>query len=86
MFFTMNKFSICLVFFFLLTASKSFSQEEDAGLWTSIDISKKLSNGYTVSISEELRLQAIQGYDAWIRNEAQSMTLYLLAVEGTKLT
>ena len=51
----MKKFSICLVFFFLLTASKSFSQEEDAGLWTSIDISKKLSNGYTVSISEELR-------------------------------
>lgn len=32
--------------------------------------------------SEELRLQAIEEYDAWIANEAQSMTLYLLAVEG----
>ena len=42
-----------------------------------------VQDGY---ISEELRLQAIQEYDAWIRNEAQSMTLYLLAVEGTKLT
>ena len=34
--------------------------------------------------SEELRLQAIKEYDAWIANEAQSMTLYLLAVEGSK--
>ena len=32
--------------------------------------------------SEELRLQAIEEYDAWITNKAQSMTLYLLAVEG----
>lgn len=32
--------------------------------------------------SDELRLQAIAEYDAWIANEAQSMTLYLLAVEG----
>ena len=35
--------------------------------------------------SEELRLQAIREYDTWIRNEAESMTLYLLAVEGTKI-
>ena len=35
--------------------------------------------------SEELRLQAIQEYDAWIADEAQGMRLYLLAVEGTKL-
>jgi hypothetical protein len=27
-------------------------------------------------------VQAIEEYDAWIANEAQSMTLYLLAVEG----
>jgi ubiquinone/menaquinone biosynthesis C-methylase UbiE len=33
--------------------------------------------------SDELRLQAIAEYDAWIANEAQSMRLYLLAVEGT---
>lgn len=35
--------------------------------------------------SEELRLQTIQEYDTWIKNDAQSMRLYLLAVEGTKL-
>lgn len=35
-------------------------------------------------ISEELRLKAIEEYDAWIINEAQSMRLYLLAVEGSK--
>ncbi len=35
--------------------------------------------------TEELRLNAIQEYDAWIENKAQSMKLYLLAVEGTKL-
>jgi 2-polyprenyl-3-methyl-5-hydroxy-6-metoxy-1,4-benzoquinol methylase len=34
--------------------------------------------------SEELRLQAVEEYDAWIANEAQSMTLYLLTVEGSK--
>lgn len=38
-----------------------------------------IADGYC---SEELRLQAIEEYDAWIVNEAQSMTLYLLAVEG----
>lgn len=38
-----------------------------------------VADGYC---SEELRLQAIEEYDAWIANEAQSMTLYLLAVEG----
>ena len=41
-----------------------------------------VQDGY---ISEELRLQAIHEYDTWIKNEAQSMTLYLLAVEGTKV-
>lgn len=35
--------------------------------------------------SEEIRLQAIQEYDAWIKNDAEIMRLYLLAVEGTKL-
>lgn len=35
--------------------------------------------------TEELRLQAIEEYDAWVINEAQSMTLYLLAVEGENL-
>jgi ubiquinone/menaquinone biosynthesis C-methylase UbiE len=34
--------------------------------------------------SDELRLQAIEEYDAWIIKEAQSMRLYLLAVEGSK--
>jgi hypothetical protein len=29
-------------------------------------------------------VQAIEEYDAWIIKEAQSMTLYLLAVEGSK--
>lgn len=38
-----------------------------------------VADGYC---TEELRLQAIEEYDAWIANEAQSMTLYLLAVEG----
>ncbi len=38
-----------------------------------------VADGYC---SEELRLQAIEEYDAWIANEAQNMTLYLLAVEG----
>lgn len=38
-----------------------------------------VTDGYC---SEELRLQAIEEYDAWIANEAQSMTLYLLAIEG----
>ncbi len=40
-----------------------------------------VADGYC---SEELRLQAIEEYDAWITNEAQSMMLYLLAVEGSK--
>lgn len=38
-----------------------------------------VTDGYC---SDELRLQAIEEYDTWIANEAQSMTLYLLAVEG----
>lgn len=38
-----------------------------------------VTDGYC---SEELRLKAIEEYDAWIASEAQSMTLYLLAVEG----
>lgn len=38
-----------------------------------------VSDGYC---SEELRLQATEEYDAWIANEAQSIILYLLAVEG----
>lgn len=38
-----------------------------------------VADGYC---SEELRLQAMEEYDAWIANEAQSMRLYLLAVEG----
>jgi ubiquinone/menaquinone biosynthesis C-methylase UbiE len=33
--------------------------------------------------SEELRKQAIADYDTWIITDAQQMTLYLLAVEGT---
>lgn len=33
---------------------------------------------------EDLRLKAIAEYDEWIEKEAQSMTLYLLAVEGEK--
>lgn len=40
-----------------------------------------VADGY---YSEEIRLQAIEEYDVWIANEAQSMTLYLLAVEGSK--
>jgi ubiquinone/menaquinone biosynthesis C-methylase UbiE len=40
-----------------------------------------VADGYC---SEEIRLQAIEEYDVWIANEAQSMTLYLLAVEGSK--
>lgn len=35
--------------------------------------------------TEELRLQAIVEYDEWIVKDAQSMTLYLLAVEGEKV-
>lgn len=34
--------------------------------------------------TEELRLKAIQEYDAWIASDAQAMKLYLLAVEAVK--
>jgi ubiquinone/menaquinone biosynthesis C-methylase UbiE len=34
--------------------------------------------------TEELRLRAIQEYDAWIAGDAQAMKLYLLAVEAVK--
>ena len=34
--------------------------------------------------TEDLRLKAIEEYDEWIEKKAQSMTLYLLAVEGEK--
>lgn len=39
-----------------------------------------VQDGY---ISDELRLQAIEEYDTWLANDAQSMKLYLLAVEGS---
>lgn len=38
-----------------------------------------VNDGYC---TEELRQQAIEEYDTWLANEVQSMTLYLLAVEG----
>ncbi|MBA4854018.1 trans-aconitate 2-methyltransferase [Emticicia sp. BO119] len=34
--------------------------------------------------TDELRLKAIQEYDAWIASDAQAMKLYLLAVEAVK--
>lgn len=34
--------------------------------------------------TEELRLKAIQEYDAWIAGDAQAMKLYLLAIEAVK--
>ena len=55
MFSTMNKNYIFLLFSFLVISFNSFSQEEDAGLWTSVDIQKKLSSNSTLSFSEELR-------------------------------
>ncbi len=34
--------------------------------------------------TEEIRLKAIQEYDAWIAGDAQAMKLYLLAIEAVK--
>jgi hypothetical protein len=39
-------------------------------------------NVYHQTNYSSILVQAIEEYDAWIANEAQSMTLYLLTVEG----
>ena len=41
-------------------------------------------NVYHQTNYSSILVQAIEEYDVWIANEAQSMTLYLLAVEGSK--
>lgn len=56
--------------------------EETARIWSLVAETRGkqvVADGYC---TEELRLQAISEYDTWLANEAQSMTLYLLAVEG----
>lgn len=55
MFITMNKKTFYLSFFFAFIYIGCFSQVNDAGLWTSIDIDKKIAGGFTASLSEELR-------------------------------
>jgi ubiquinone/menaquinone biosynthesis C-methylase UbiE len=57
--------------------------EETVRIWSIVAETRGkqvVQDGY---ISDELRLQAIKDYDTWLANDAQSMTLYLLAVEGT---
>ena len=49
-----NKFLLFLfIFFFALNAS---SQVNDAGLWTSINLEKSISKKFSVSLSEEVRM------------------------------
>ncbi len=58
--------------------------EETARIWSIVAETRGkqvVQDGYC---TDELRLQAIAEYDTWLANEAQSMTLYLLAVEGWK--
>ena len=45
-----------LLFLFCGIYINSFAQVNDAGLWTSIDVSKKLAGGFNASLSEEIRL------------------------------
>ena len=49
----MNKF--LLLFLFLIIYINGIAQVNDAGLWTSINIEKKIVNGFTAGLTEEFR-------------------------------
>lgn len=51
----MNKYFLFLLF--LLPAFNSNAQVNDAGLWTSINIEKKISKGFTAALSQEFRFK-----------------------------
>lgn len=46
----------CVLFFcFVYAPFSTFAQVEDAGLWTSVNIEKKITTDFSVELSEELR-------------------------------
>jgi hypothetical protein len=53
MFFIMNRYLLSLLFSIYITCT--YAQVNDAGLWTSLSAEKKLSKGFTASLSQELR-------------------------------
>ena len=55
MFFIMNKLRLLLVLFLIFVSMKSYTQVNDAGLWTSVNIDKKIGYGFTAGLCQELR-------------------------------
>ncbi|GAB3513783.1 class I SAM-dependent methyltransferase [Emticicia fontis] len=58
--------------------------EGDARIWSVVAETRGKQVVNDRFCTEELRLQAIQEYDAWIASDAQAMKLYLLAIEAVK--
>ncbi|RFS13438.1 trans-aconitate 2-methyltransferase [Emticicia sp. C21] len=58
--------------------------EGDARIWNVVAETRGNQVVRDGFCTEELRLKAIQEYDAWIASDAQAMKLYLLAVEAVK--
>ncbi len=55
---------------------------EKAGIWSKVATSKQMvEEGY---ITEELRLNAIEDYDRWVKQDAESMVMKLNEVRGVK--
>ena len=58
--------------------------EGDARIWSVVAETRGNQVVRDGFCTEELRLKAIQEYDAWIASDAQAMKLYLLAIEAVK--
>jgi ubiquinone/menaquinone biosynthesis C-methylase UbiE len=57
-----------------------------AGIWSEVAKTRGQQLVKDNYITEEERLAAITAYDSWIKNEGQSMQMYLLAIEGSDVS
>lgn len=55
MFFIMNRIRLFLLFILPVIYINSFAQVNDAGLWASVNIDKKIGYGFTATLSQEFR-------------------------------
>lgn len=67
-----------------VTDRKDETFQTSISIWASVAESRgvqMVNDGY---ITETQRLEAVIDYQDWVKNEAESQTMYLLAVEGIK--